>query len=1059
MTEAIRCASCEAPLPEGARFCAQCGAAQQTACGNCGAENAASANFCAQCGSALRAKKDEPAWADPVSHTKERRELTVMFADLVGSTVISSGIDPEEFGEVIAQYVSTVEAVIREHRGHIGRVVGDGVLAYFGYPRTQENDARRACMAGLAVVEAVEQLDISLSGLGPINLTARVGIHTGTALLDVVGSEHREIVAMGESLNLAARLQTLAEPGSVVISAATHVLVDEQFEFADLGEEQLRGIGGTTHVYRLQRTRRAAEIVESAAGASLPLIGREPELELLLLRWREAAEGHGRIVVLAGEAGLGKSRIVRELRARVSEDVRWLHARGSSFTVDTPLHPIREILPDLLGVSQHPTAEELRAALDSLMLDGDEAVALVVQLMGIPQPPGVSALALSPQIARQRTFHLVAELLIRSSAKTPIVMVLEAALSLDSSTLELLELVAARIRDGAVLLIVSGRQPLAAPWSPDSTVVLNPLANDQATKFVRGLDAEGRLAPELIDAIVARADGNPMYLAQVTQMVLSARSLDESSAQVMESVPPTLHELLLARLDGVGRSRSIIQHAAAIGRTFSYGLLAAVVERADVDRLSEELPARVAAGHLWVRGHGDGAQYTFRHGLLRDAAEQSMTRAMRSKVNARIADAMIERGDQPPEVVAAHLEMGHRNLESAVYWTMAGQAAVSRFALLEAKNQLERGLALLADGSPSEQALMAEIDLRTTYGFPLMLTSGFGSEATAANYQALLEACARAGANAPELQFPALWGLWSFNEVASHLPEAEDAGLRLLKLALATGRKDIELAAHCALGTSKLMRGGIQAARDHYETGIELYDEEAHRDLTLIMGQDGCAMMLAFLTWVHAHSGDDERLEVCSHEAIELCERLGQPSTSGFVHAVLASAFCVVRDWERGAAHAQRTIELGREQGMPHWDAQGRCNLAWALSTTEPDRALELAEGALAVMDQIGSHAATTYFAVAPVLAHLTKGDLVPAERAAADMAARAERIGETFFMSENMRLRAAIAARNGSLEDAERLLGEAMALATKQGAEGLAAFARTDLDALRAGNAARAAS
>lgn len=1059
MSDEIRCASCEAPLPEGARFCAQCGAAQQIVCGDCGAENAAAANFCAQCGSGLRAKKEEEAWADPGSHTKERRELTVMFADLVGSTAISSGIDAEEFGEVIAQYVSTVEAVIHEHGGHLGRVVGDGILAYFGYPRTQENDARRACMAGLAVVEAVEQLDISLSGLGPINLTARVGIHTGTALLDVVGTEHREIVAMGESLNLAARLQTIAEPGSVVISSATHMLVGEQFQFADLGEEQLRGIGGTTHIYRLQRVRRAAEIVESSSGAGLPLIGREPELEPILLRWREAASGHGRIVLLSAEAGLGKSRIVREVRARVTGEVRWLHARGSSFTVDTPLHPIREILPDLLGISQHPSAEELGSALDRLMVDGDEAVALVVQLMGIPQPPGVSALALSPQVARQRSLELVAELLIRSSARTPIVMVLEASQWLDSSTLELLELLAPRIRNGSVLLIISGRQPLAAPWSPDSTVVLNPLANDQATNFVRGLDVEGRLSQRLIDAVVARADGNPMYLAQLTQMVLSADSLDGSSAKVMESVPPTLHELLLARLDGVGRSRSIIQHAAAIGRTFSYGLLAAVVERADVHRLSEELAARVAAGHLWVRGHGDEAQYTFKHSLLRDAAEQSMTRAMRSKVNARIADAMIERGDYPPEVVAAHLEMGHRNLESAVYWTMAGQAAVSRFALLEAMNQLERGLALLGNASPSEQALMAEIDLRTTYGFPLMLTSGFGSEATAANYEALLEACTRAGANAPELQFPALWGLWSFNEVASRLPQAEDAGLRLLKLASATGRKDIELAAHCALGTSKLMRGDLEVARNHYEDGIQLYDEDAHRDLTLIMGQDGGAMMLAFLTWVHAHAGDTELLEVFSQKAIELCERLNQPSTWGFVHAVLASAFCVVRDWERGAAHAERTIDLGREQGMPHWDAQGRCNLAWALSTTEPDRALELAEGALAVMDQLGSQAATTYFAVAPVLAHLTTGDLAAAERAAAEMAARAERIGETFFMSENLRLRAAIAAQRGSPEDAARLLDDAVALATRQGAEGLAAFARADLDALRSGGAVGATS
>ena len=1050
MTDTVRCVACQSELSEGARFCAACGAAQHVDCGACGASNPAGARFCSQCGTALREQPASDTWPDPATHTKERREMTVMFADLVGSTVISSGIDPEEFGEVIAQYVSTVEAVISDYGGHVAQVMGDGVLAYFGYPRAREDDARRACMAGLAIVQAVEQLEVSVSGLGPIELTARVGIHTGTALLDVVGIDHQEILAFGESMNLAARLQTLAEPGSVVISAATHMLVHELFEFADLGEEQLRGIGGPTHVYRLQRTRRAVEIVTSASGTSLPLIGRGPELDLILSRWHEASAGHGRVVMLTAEAGLGKSRIVREVRARVEGDVHWLHARGSSFTVDTPLHPVREMLTDLLRTSTHPTGDELRAALHDLQAGDDESIALIAALLQLPRPDDVPAVPLSPQVLRQMTLDLVTELLIRASAKTPVVMVIEAAQWLDASTLDLLDTLAGRISEGAVLLIISGREPLNAPWSPDSTVVLNPLADDQATALVCHLDEQGCLSDELVAAIVARADGNPMYIAQVTGMVLSADSREALGAHLLDSVPPTLHEVLMARLDGIGRSRSIIQHAAAIGRTFSYRLLVEVVEGADARRLPEELAARVAAGHVWMRGRGDAAAYTFKHGLLRDAAEQSMTRTLRSKANARIAEVMIQHGDYPPEEVAVHLELGQRKLESAVYWTIAGQASVGRFALREAINQLERGLALL-DGNPSEQALMAEIDLRTTYGFPLMLTSGFGSEATGANYQALLEACERAGDNAPELLFPALWGLWTFNQVSSHLPQAEDVGLRLLELASATGRADIELAAHCAFATAKLMRGDLGVAGAHYETGIELYDPQAHGELALMMGQDGGAMMLAFLTWVHAHKGDLEALRGRAQEAIALCEQLDQPSTWGFVHAVLASAFCVVRDWERGAEHAQRTIELGQEQGMPHWEAQGRCNLAWALSTTEPGRAVELAAGALPVMDALGSEAATTYFAFAPLLAHLTQGDLDAAERSADAMAARAERLGETFFMSENLRLRAAIAAGRGRREEAERLLLEAERTATEQGAEGLAAYARGDLDTLRA--------
>ena len=319
-------------------------------------------------------------------------------------------------------WISTVEAVISDYGGHVAQVMGDGVLAYFGYPRAREDDARRACMSGLAIVQAVEQPEVSVSGLGPIELTARVGVHTGTALLDVVGIDHQEILAFGESMNLAARLQTVAEPGSVVISAATHMLVHELFEFADLGEEQLRGIGGATHVYRLRRTRRAVEIVTSASGTGLPLIGRGPELELILSRWHEASTGHGRIVMLTAEAGLGKSRMVREVRARVEGDAQWLHARGSSFTVDPPLHPVREMLTDLLSTSTHPTGDELRAALHDLQAGDDVSIALIAALLELPCPADVPAVPLSPQVLRQMTLDLVIELLIRASAKTPVVM-------------------------------------------------------------------------------------------------------------------------------------------------------------------------------------------------------------------------------------------------------------------------------------------------------------------------------------------------------------------------------------------------------------------------------------------------------------------------------------------------------------------------------------------------------------------------------------------------------------------------------------------------------------
>lgn len=1054
----MNCPACRAANPPPAKYCLECGTALPPVCSACQTRLPPGSKFCCECGTPLTppAVRPEPETApvplasppgaaESAASDAERRQMTVLFADMVGSTGMSTWVDPEDYREIIAGYIEAVETVVRRYDGYVANYLGDGILVYFGYPRAHEEDSRRACLAALDMVGAVRALNVDTAD-GSLELAVRVGIHTGTTVIGGVGGGNaREVMAVGETLNIAARLQTFADPNTVIISATTERLVRGFFTTRSLGLQALRGLSGPVALYQLvgldQRAGEGSPAVELS-----PLVGRDLDLEILRGRWQESVAGRGRVVVLTGEAGLGKSRLIRALRAELNPPVTWLHCRGTPFYSDSPLHPVIEALPTVLGLTG-PTADfdHLREHLVDLGVVADDAAPLLGGLLGLAPPEeGARPPGLSPQMVRKRTLQLLVEVLVGMARRSPLAFVGDDVHWFDDTTLELTDLLSEQVHSAPLFMLLAGRPGFQPPFVVDSDVVLRGLAADQVAVLARNVAAT-TLPFEILDQIAAKAEGNPLYVEELTRNILDMTLTGPASApgdgppgtvRPVE-IPASLHELLLARLDRASGDRTVIQAASAVGRVFSYRLLGEVLS-VDDDRLRDELDRHVDAGVLYVRGAPPDATYTFRHVLFRDAAYDSMTRRVRRQVHAAIA-ATLKRtsADAAPEVLAHHLGEAGDKLEAVRYWAAAGEAALGSFALKESMNHLRRGLALLA-GDDSHDAVQTELSLRTTLGVPLMLTGGFASSEVGDNYTRLLERCEAVGHRAVGKLFPALWGLWTFYEVGGQLAKAQDMAQRLLDLADGLDDPAVRLGGHIAFGAARLLRGDLDTARLHFESGVDLCDATVHGPRGGLFGQDPGAMCASFLTWVHAHEGDVDRGRTRAEQAEAICREVDHPATWAFVHAVLASFGCLVGDYEEGERHARRVISLGEQQGMPHWEAQGYCNLGWALQGEGRfAAAVDTIGRGLDGFNRTGTRAARSYFEGALVEAHLGGGDLDEAHRVLTDLFVFINDTDERFYEAELWRLHGEVAAARGGTGRLEAVTSfrRAAHIATAQGA------------------------
>jgi class 3 adenylate cyclase len=624
----------------------------------------------------LPPSRGETTPAAPSRPAAERRQLTVLFCDLVDSTALSSQLDPEEYREVVRAYQDTCAKVIARFEGHIAQYLGDGLLVYFGYPRAHEDDAQRAVRAGLGMVEAVGQLNTRLAQEREVHLVVRLGIHTGLVVVgDVGGGTRQEQLALGETPNIAARLQGIAAPNTLVISAATFQLLGGFFACQPLGTPLLKGLAQPLAVYRVLYESMARSRLEAAGSAALTmLVGREQEIGLLQERWAQVKEGIGQVVLLSGEAGIGKSRLVQVLQEQVAAEPRaWLTpCQCSPYHQNTALYPWIELLERvaLRFEREESPSQKLRKLEGFLVQYGlplAEVVPLFATLLSLPLPAEYAPLTMSPEQQKQQTLHALLTILLRIAAQQPVLFVMEDLHWVDPSTLELLTLLVDQGPTARILALLTFRPDFSPPWTGRShctQVAVHRLPRQQAVEVIRQVAHGKALPPEVIAQIVAKTDGVPLFVEELTKMVLESGLLQERDDRYELTgplpplaIPTTLHDSLMARLDRLTTVKSLAQLGATLGREFSYALLHAVAPW-DEGTVQRGLHQLVDAEFLFQRGLPPQATYLFKHALIQDAAYQSLLKSTRQQYHQRIAQVLEERfpetAETQPEWLAHH---------------------------------------------------------------------------------------------------------------------------------------------------------------------------------------------------------------------------------------------------------------------------------------------------------------------------------------------------------------------------------------------------------------------
>ena len=896
----------------------------------------------------------QTAVPSPESYTPdaERRQLTVLFCDLVDSTVLARQLDPEELREVVRAYQDTCAKVIARFEGHIAQYLGDGLLVYFGYPLAHEDDAQRAVRAGLGMIEAVGQLNTRLGPERGVQLAVRLGVHTGLVVVGEVGSGTRqEQLALGETPNLAARLQGLAAPNTLVISVATWQLLGGFFAYQSLGTQPLKGFAQPLEVYQVLSESTARSRLDATGSTGLtPLVGREQEVGLLLERWGQVKDGLGQVVLLSGEAGIGKSRLVQVLKEHVaSEPQAWLTpCQCSPYYQNTALFPLIDLLERvaLRFEREESSAQKLRKLEGFLVQYGlplAEVVPLFAALLSLPLTADYVSQTVSPEQQKQQTLQTLLTILLRIAAQQPLLFVMEDLHWVDPTTLELLSLLVDQGPTARMLVLLTCRPDFSLPWTRRAhltQVTLNRLPRRQAAEMTARVAHGKALPPTVVEQVVAKTDGVPLFVEELTKMVLESGLLQEgeeryelTGALPSLAIPITLHDSLMARLDRLATVKSLAQFGATLGREFSYELLQAVAPW-DEATLRRGLQQLVEAEFLYQQGLPPQAAYVFKHALIQDAAYQSLLRSTRQQHHQHIAQVLEARFaeicETQPELLAHHYTEAGLEEKAVAYWQRAGQQALQCSANPEAVQHLTKGLELLSTLPESPSRALQEIDLQIALGPALSATKGRAAPEVEQTYARARVLCAQVG-ETPQL-FPALRGLCGFYQYRGALPTARELGEQLYRLAQHEDEPTPRMEAHTALGPTLFYLGEYAAARTHLEQGIALTDPVVQRALTLrhdVAPGVRCLALAAFTLWCLGSPAQAVRR---SQEALAMAQELAHPQSLAFAQHCAALLHQRRRESPAVQAYADGVLTLATAQRFPLYIGWGACWRGWALT-------------------------------------------------------------------------------------------------------------------------------
>ena len=977
-----------------------------------------------------------PTVATPAEAVGERRYLTVMFCDLVGSTSISAQLDAEEWRDLVGSYLDAASSAVTEMGGHVAKKLGDGLMALFGYPVAQENDSERATRAALSIQRALAEVNRKNAGSGKPALKARIGIETGAVVVDAAGEIY------GDAPNIAARVQAQAEPGAVLITAGVQRQIAGLFVAEEQGSHQLKGVPEPVTLFRVVRAsgggRRAGQ------RHLTPLVGRDEEIAMLMRRWERARQGDGQLVLIIGEPGLGKSRLIEEFHARLGETPHtWVEWGCSQLLQNTPLHPIAEWGRQRFGgaeVRAERRLIDLENTLALVKLDPAENIPLLAPILDIPLPPE-RAPGLAPEELRRRQLAALTNFVIAGARTQPVVLALEDMHWADPTTLDFIRGIVERGALAPLLLLITARPEFRAAWtmrSHHATISLAPLDRSQVREMVAELSARHALPKQIVDGVTERTGGVPLFIEEVTRLLL-----ERGEQGGTQAIPPTLQQSLMARLDRLGPAREVAQIGAVIGRDFLYGLLRAVADiddavlRTTLDRLTE-------ADILLVQSLPPHSEYRFKHALIQDAAYENLLKSRRQVLHRRIGEVLRDQfaasAAAEPELLAHHFTQAGLPEAAAEWWGKAGQRSLERSALAEATAQLTHALDQIAGLPGTPERRREELKLQVALINAVMHVKGYAAPETKAAIERarLLIEQAEALGETPEdplIFFSALYGLMSANVVAFDGDMVRQQAAEFLALAERAKATAPLLMANRFMGLALLYTGEPGRGLTHLEKAISLYNPGEHRPLAMQFGQDAGVHASSYRAWALWLLGYPEAALAQCGRAVSAAREIGQAATLMNTLALTSFTYILCGNYAVAEMQVHELADMAEQRSLLYWDAFAQWMRGWLLSIAEmPSEAAQMLSSGIAAWRSTGAtlFAPTQLSCLATSYAKL--GQYEDAQRSIAEAKTTSEKSKEIWFEAEVNRIGGEIALPD--LARAEAYFEHALSLARQQQAK-----------------------